>query len=83
MRHGRTNMDVPVSIGVVLVTALSLLQTIRGGAHAYFDSAVMLLAGFAMSYLQNRYREKITMKEAAVLALEAAQAEASAEAQQK
>lgn len=46
-------------------------------------SAVMLLAGFAMSYLQNRYREKITMKEAAVLALEAAQAEASAEAQQK
>jgi Cu2+-exporting ATPase len=43
LRHGRTNMDVPVSIGVVLVTVLSLVQTIRGGAHTYFDSATALL----------------------------------------
>ena len=45
-----------------------------------WGSAFMLLAGFALSYLQNRYREKITKKEAAVLAVEAAQAKASAEA---
>jgi len=43
VRRGRTNMDVPISIGVVLVTALSLFETLTGGAHAYFDGAVMLL----------------------------------------
>jgi Cu2+-exporting ATPase len=43
LRHGRTNMDVPISIGVTLAAALSLFETITGGAHAYFDSAVMLL----------------------------------------
>ena len=43
LRHGRTNMDVPISIGVVLTTALSLFETFVGGAHAYFDGAVMLL----------------------------------------
>lgn len=43
LRHGRTNMDVPISIGVVLVCAVSLLETITDGRHAYFDGAVMLL----------------------------------------
>nr|WP_233999742.1 heavy metal translocating P-type ATPase [Porphyrobacter sp. TH134] len=43
LSHRRTNMDVPISIGVILATCLSLYETITGGAHAYFDSAVMLL----------------------------------------
>ena len=43
LRRGRTNMDVPISIGVILVTALSLFETLTSGAHAYFDGAVMLL----------------------------------------
>ena len=43
LRHGRTNMDVPISIGVALVCAISLYETATGGAHAYFDGAVMLL----------------------------------------
>ena len=43
LRRGRTNMDVPISIGVVLVTALSLFETMTRGPHAYFDGAVMLL----------------------------------------
>lgn len=43
LKRGRTNMDVPISIGVILVTALSLFETLTGGAHAYFDGAVMLL----------------------------------------
>ncbi len=43
LRAGHTNMDVPISIGVTLATALSLFETINHGAHAYFDSAVMLL----------------------------------------
>lgn len=43
LRHGRTNMDVPVSVGVLLVTGMSLAETIAGGLHTYFDSAVTLL----------------------------------------
>jgi Cu2+-exporting ATPase len=43
LSHRRTNMDVPISIGVILATALSLYETIEGGGHAYFESAVMLL----------------------------------------
>lgn len=43
LKYRRTNMDVPISIGVILATGLSLYETITGGAHAYFESAVMLL----------------------------------------
>ncbi|WDA39865.1 heavy metal translocating P-type ATPase [Erythrobacter sp. BLCC-B19] len=43
LSHRRTNMDVPISIGVILATLMSLYETITGGAHAFFDSAVMLL----------------------------------------
>lgn len=43
LRHKRTNMDVPISIGVILATGLSIHETFTGGDHAYFESAVMLL----------------------------------------
>jgi Cu2+-exporting ATPase len=43
LRRRRTNMDVPISIGVMLATGLSLFETVTGGPHAYFDGAVMLL----------------------------------------
>ncbi|MFA7603872.1 MAG: heavy metal translocating P-type ATPase [Novosphingobium sp.] len=43
LRRGRTNMDVPITIGVTLATALSLYETIVGGGHAWFDGALMLL----------------------------------------
>ncbi len=43
LRHARTNMDVPISLGVILVTGISLAQTIAGGEHTYFNSAVTLL----------------------------------------
>ncbi len=43
LRRMRTNMDVPISLGVLLVTGMSLAQTMQGGAHTYFDSAITLL----------------------------------------
>ena len=43
LRRWRTNMDVPISIGVVLATSLSLYETATGGRHAWFDGTLMLL----------------------------------------
>jgi Cu2+-exporting ATPase len=43
LRQGRTNMDVPISIGLILAVALSLFETFTSGHQAYFDAAVMLL----------------------------------------
>jgi Cu2+-exporting ATPase len=44
MKRGRTNMDVPISIGIVVTSALSFYETLRGGEHAWFDAALMLIA---------------------------------------
>lgn len=43
LRKGTTNMDVPISIGVVIATGLSLYETATHGRHAWFDGALMLL----------------------------------------
>jgi Cu2+-exporting ATPase len=43
LRRGRTNMDVPISIGVILAFGLSLFETVHHGAHAYFDASTSLL----------------------------------------
>jgi len=43
LSHGQTNMDVPISIGVLLAFGMSLYETIQHGPHAYFDAAVSLL----------------------------------------
>lgn len=65
LRHGRTNMDVPISIGVVLASALSLFETIVHGPHAYFDGAVMLLfflltGRWLDSVMRDRARDGVT-----------------------
>ncbi len=39
----RLNMDVPISLGVLLATGMSLYQTMRGSPQVYFDAAVSLL----------------------------------------
>ncbi|GEO81061.1 heavy metal translocating P-type ATPase metal-binding domain-containing protein [Pararhodospirillum oryzae] len=43
LRAGRITMDLPITLAVLIATGVSLAETIQGGAHAYFDAAVMLL----------------------------------------
>jgi P-type Cu2+ transporter len=43
LRGRRLNMDVPISLAILLATAMSLYQTIRGNDQVYFDAAVSLL----------------------------------------
>ena len=37
------NMDVPITLAVILTAAMSLFEAIRGGPHVYFDASVTLL----------------------------------------
>lgn len=43
LKHGRTNMDVPISLAVILSYSMSLWETIHHGEHAWFDASVSLL----------------------------------------
>jgi len=43
LKRRTTNMDVPISIGVSLATALSLYETATHGEEAWFDGTLMLL----------------------------------------
>lgn len=43
LKAGAVNMDVPITIGVVLALAMSVAETWTHGRHAYFDGVVMLL----------------------------------------
>jgi len=55
----RTNMDVPISLAVILATGVSLAETASGGAHAYFDAAVALLFFLLIGrFLDSRARSR-------------------------
>jgi Cu2+-exporting ATPase len=43
LRTRQLNMDVPISLGVLLALGISVIETAGHAEHAYFDSAVMLL----------------------------------------
>ncbi len=43
IRSGRTNMDVPITIGIVLAFALSLYDTIYSGDRVYYDAVASLI----------------------------------------
>ena len=43
LKEGHTNMDVPISVAVLLTTFMSLFEVSHHGLHSYLDSGVMLL----------------------------------------
>ncbi|MEA1676124.1 heavy metal translocating P-type ATPase metal-binding domain-containing protein [Nitrospirillum sp. BR 11163] len=70
LRAGRTNMDVPISVGVLLTTGMSVVMTAQHGEHAYFDGAVMLLFFLLVGrYLDSRARGRARSAAAHLLAL--------------
>ncbi len=57
LKARRTNMDVPISLAVLLAAAMSLFQVVNGAEHAYFDSAISLLFFLLIGrYLDRRAR---------------------------
>jgi len=58
------NMDVPISLGVLLAVGMSLVETAHHGTHAYFDSAVMLL----FFLLAGRYFEQLMRRKTRAVA---------------
>lgn len=59
LASGRLNMDVPISLGVTLATAMSLFQTMRGSEQVYFDAAITLLFFLLVGRaLDSRMRER-------------------------
>src|SRR5271166_5531138 len=59
LRAHSLNMDVPISLGVVLALGMSVVQTLAHERDAYFDSAVMLLMFLlAGRFLDQRMRRR-------------------------
>ncbi len=58
LRARALNMNVPISLGVILALAMSVVETANHAEHAYYDSALMLLffllAGRAIDHAMRR-----------------------------
>ncbi|MBL6935747.1 MAG: cadmium-translocating P-type ATPase [Alphaproteobacteria bacterium] len=72
LRHGAINMDVPISLAVLLAAMMSLFQTASGAEHVYFDSAVALLFFLLVGrYLDCRARGRVRSAAHHMLAMKA------------
>ena len=71
LRVARLNMDVPISLAILLAALMSLYETLMSGSHAYFDAALsltfFLLAG---RYLDQKMRSTARSAAAELAALE-------------
>lgn len=59
LKARRLNMDVPISVAILLATGMSLFQTLQGSEHVYFDAATALLFFLLIGrFLDQRMRVK-------------------------
>ena len=69
LKKRHANMDVPISLAIILASMMSLFETINHGEHIYFDSAVMLLFFLLIGrYLDIRAKGKAKESAKALLA---------------
>lgn len=68
LRNRAVNMDVPITLGIVLALIMSVVQTMQHAEHAYFDSAVMLIFFLLIGRLLDQMMRKRTRDLAANLA---------------
>ena len=72
LRSGSLNMDVPISLAVILACGMSLYETMQHGEQAYFDAAVMLLFFLLVGrYLDHMMRARAHSAVAGLLSLTA------------
>jgi Cu2+-exporting ATPase len=70
IRARSLNMDVPISLGVILALGMSLVETVNHADHAYFDSALMLLFFLLCGrYLDHAMRRRMRMAAGNIAAL--------------
>ena len=59
IKAGYPNMDLVISVAIILTTIASLIKTFKGDWHIYFDSAVMLIFFLLIGkYLEQKIRRK-------------------------
>ncbi len=72
LRVGRANMDVPISIGVILTLGISFAETLLHGRDTYFDAAISLLFLLLIGrWLDHTLRSKARGAAADLLAMQA------------
>jgi Cu2+-exporting ATPase len=70
LKKGRTNMDVPISVGVILTCVISVFELLNHAEHTYFDAVVMLLFFLLIGrYLDQRARSSARAAATDLLAL--------------
>ena len=71
VRAGRLGMDVPISLALILASAISVYETTQSGHHAYFDGVTMLCFFLLIGrYLDHRTRAIARSAAAELTALE-------------
>ena len=80
LKAGRANMDVPISLAVLLSLVLSVYQTAIGANYAYFDASVTLLFFLLIGrYLDHGLRNRARESAQSLLALQSATARLAGE----
>ncbi|MEO0543135.1 MAG: heavy metal translocating P-type ATPase [Pseudomonadota bacterium] len=71
LRVGRMNMDVPISLSIILAVGMSLYESLNSGPHAYFDAALALTFFLLIGrYLEHRTKSAAHSAAAELAALE-------------